>query len=121
MENNRQKPMLCRHIKTDGQPCRAIASRKTGLCSIHGGFKPRLNTSIDPTLSLAHARKYLARLARDTEQGRIDPKVAHCVVHSLRLIIKILEIEKVEKLMAELQMDQNQSRDGLPADYRIED
>ena len=59
-ENNgliQRKLGQCNHIKTDGNRCRAIANKETGLCSIHSGLVPRLEGEIDITASLTQTKK----------------------------------------------------------------
>ena len=114
----------CTHIKKDGNRCRAIANKETGLCSIHAGLVPRVEGQIDPTKSLVHTKIYLSRVMKEVKAGKIAPQVANAINSIASNLIKIHEIEEIQRYLDQHRADVNKqhlNKEGLPSDYVIQD
>ena len=102
MKNNRKESLKCKHIKSNGQQCKALASKKTGLCAVHAGSVPRLGTKIDPDKGIVHIKKYLVRLMIDTRKGKVSPMVANSISNITDKLIKCHEIIDTDEKIKEL-------------------
>ena len=94
-ENNgliQRKLGQCNHIKTDGNRCRAIANKETGLCSIHSGLVPRLEGEIDITASLTQTKKFLGRIAMELKRGRMKSSDVNALTQVCNTLLKIFEM-----------------------------
>ena len=86
----------CTHIKKDGNRCRAIANKETGLCSIHAGLVPRLEGDIDLSEGVVSVRKFLARTAMALKRGKIKANDANALANLCDKIIKCHQLVELE-------------------------
>ena len=92
----------CKHIKQDGQRCRAIANKETGLCSIHSGLVPRLEGDIDLEGGVVHVRKFLARVAMLLKKGKIKANDANAIANLCDKVLKCHQYIDEKRELAEL-------------------
>lgn len=116
----------CTHIRADGSRCLSIASNSSNgnqLCPIHSGLKPWTTAKIDITRSLTDVKKYLARLIRDNQRGKVAPQVTNASVNGVNALIKVHEIEEIQKYLASTVHTNalDQVKDSIPADYTLND
>jgi hypothetical protein len=113
----------CTHIKKDGERCRAIANKETGLCSIHAGLVPRLEGQIDPAASVTHTKLFLDQIMKQVKDGKLTPQVGNTINALCNTIIKCQEIEIIEKYFADNLVPVNKEalEDEIPAEYLLED
>ena len=110
----RKESLLCTQIKKNGQQCRALANRKTGLCAVHSGSVPRLNTEIDLSKDLISVRKFLARTAMSLKRGKIKANDANALANLCDKLIKIHQMVEMEaKLDAMKAMIEQYKAEGV--------
>ena len=112
----------CQFIKWDNKQCKGIALKGQDYCAIHSGMKPWLTARIDITQSLTDVKKFLARLIKDTRAGKIPPQISNAVTNSANLLVKVHEIEEIQKYLADNVHNnaRKELEDSIPADYEIE-
>ena len=112
----------CNHIKKDGNRCRAIASKESGLCSIHSGLVPRLEGEIDLTESLTHVKKFLGHIAMQLKRGRMKSTDVNALTQVCNTLLKIFEMEEVLKYLEDTKekMKSTEQDYSIPADYTRE-
>ena len=110
--NQKKEPLRCSRIKTNGQRCRAIANRNTGLCAVHGGLVPRLETEIDLSKDLVSVRKFLARTAMALKRGKIKANDANALANLCDKLIKIHQMIEMEERLKEMTAALEQYKSG---------
>jgi len=101
MKNKRNEQALCTHIKSDGQRCGAIAGKKTGLCCVHSGFKPRLNTKLEIDKGHVHIKIFIARLIHQIRKGKVSPPIGNSIIHACKLLLEISNFEREDRMFRE--------------------
>ena len=115
--------LRCQHIKENGEQCKSIANKVTGLCSIHAGFKPYESQRNDITKSINDVLISLGRLYKDTRLGKIKPQVSNACVNVANAAIKAHETIEIQKYLSSNINNNvlNEAKDSIPADYVVED
>jgi len=105
----------CSQIKKDGTQCKGIASKETGKCPVHSGFKPQLHRDCRLERSVVDVQKFLARTIRSCRNGTITPMTANAVFNGCDKILKTFQIidieQKFEELMEQVERQQRMSPD----------
>ena len=86
-------------------------------------LRGNVRRKIDITLSLGHTKKFLSRLIYDTKKGKVPPQVSNATINGLNSLIKLHEIEEVQKWLASNVNKQarDELADSIPPDYTLED
>jgi len=108
----------CSALRKDGQRCRAIANKETGLCSIHGGLVPRLEGDIDISKDLVSVRKFLARTAMSLKRGKIKANDANALANLCDKLIKVYQLMEGEAKLDEMRRLMDEYMSGN-ADYEV--
>ena len=112
MKDKRKESLRCKQIKSNGEQCKAIGKRETGLCAVHSGSVPRLNTKIDPDQGVVHIKKYLVRLMLDTRQGKIKPQTTNAIANLIDKLLKCHELIETEAKIDEIKAMLEQYKAG---------
>ena len=108
-------PRYCRAIKLDGNPCKAWASKTTGLCPLHsenshqihvlgGKSKSRahqLETRIHPKLK--PMVELLSKSAVQVHAGEITPAQGSAIASIATALIKAVESTELQTRLDELE------------------
>lgn len=105
----------CKATRTDGQPCRAWASRSTGLCPLHsenslqlhvlGGLsktrehmlETRMNPRFKPVIDM------LAGAITETHAGKLQPSAAQGMAALASALIRVTEFAELMKRVEQLE------------------
>ncbi len=117
--------LTCSATKEDGTPCRARARSAGGLCAFHdpacrtatwagrraGGrqrSRPRVtlpaSTQCPELRSVRDVCELLSGTIGDVRAGRLDPKIANTVGYLAGVLVRALEVGKIEERLAALEM-----------------
>ena len=118
-----QPPRYCRAIKLDGNPCKAWASKTTGLCPLHsenahqiqvsGGLaktrahllETRLHPKLKPVVEL------LSKSATEVHDAKITPAQGAAIASIATALIKAVESTELQIRLDELERKLTQEPD----------
>ena len=108
-------PRYCQAIKKDGTPCKAVASKTTGLCPAHspnareiqvlGGKGRSRQAQLEKRLSkrLRPVLDQLAKAITETHDGTLAPARAQGMASLASALIKISEYAEMESRLKSLE------------------
>lgn len=134
MKANSTRIRQCRHIKSDGERCKANAARDSDLCFFHdpakageraaarraGGEKGRAAVlppgTPDASLgSIADVAAVIGQTINQVRRGEVDPRVANAVGYLAGVLLKALEVGEVERRLEALEEIVNRRPAADPA------